>query len=375
MEGIVGAIPPEKPLFTTCLVVRLARCVIFFDFCFPFSILCYFWIMLIFAPFALLASMQAMSQLPPSQDPTLVPSQNIHHAQSGLVGGIAAAGSIDSDDFNRATLGTDWVQMGGSFSIVGNALSSAPGNAWIERLGSVVDYKDASTEFDLTASPVGLTYTAAVTGAGIDMLWTKIQSNSGGVYGNIGFFHGVNNGVRVGTYGGFFAITPVTGGHVRISISNGGDTMNVDIDEANDGVYEWHYESTGILAAFPSLGTGVGIGGWSATMDNWDLGDGPSLSLTITGACPAPVTIAVSGAGASASVAIAYGPAGSFVIPIGPCIGTVIDIRAPTLGGFFTADGAGNITLTTPPLGAGLCGLTVQAVDMSNCAVSNTATL
>ncbi|PCJ55254.1 MAG: hypothetical protein COA70_03155 [Planctomycetota bacterium] len=331
--------------------------------------------MLILTPLALLVSMQSMSQLPLSQDPTLSPSQTIHHAQKGLLGGVIAAGSIDSDDFNRASLGPDWTQMNGSFAITGNLLTSVSGNDWIQRLGSVVDYADATTEFDLTHSPPGLSYSAAVTGAGIDMLWTKIQSNAGGFYDNIGFYHDVNNGAVIGTYGGFFAITPVTGGHVRISISNGGDTMNIDIDEASDGVYEWHYESTGILAAFPNLGTGVGIGGWSATMDNWDLGDGPSLTLAIAGACPSPVTISVSGASAFASVAIAYGNAGSFTIPSGPCVGTVIDISAPTLGGFFPADASGNLSLTTPPLPAGLCGMTVQAVDMSNCAVSNTATL
>ena len=70
----------------------------------------------------------------------------------------------------------------------------------------------------------------------------------------------------------------------------------------------------------------------------------------------------------------AYGPAGTFIIPSGPCAGLSIDIGAPTLAGFFTANASGDLSISTT-LPAGACGLTVQAVDMATCTKSNSITL
>lgn len=333
---------------------------------------------MILTPVILLASQQ-MTPLPPSADPALaLGGYNLPPTmltQGSPHGGVLAAGSIDSDDFNRTALGPDWTDMsGGGFGITANRLSSSTGNHYMHRTGLAVPYQDATTEFDLLPNPTGLTYTGAITGDyGADRLWTKIQSNAGGLYDYIGFYH--LNGTASGlvTYGGFFAITPVNGGRVRMYVTNGGDTMNIDIDEGHDGVFEYHYESSGILTEWPGgLGTGTGMCAWDAQADNWDLGDGPSLSMT--GACPGPVTLDMSGMTASGSVAIAYGAAGSFVIPSGPCAGLVIDISGPTLAGFFTADAAGDLSISTT-LPAGVCGLTVQAVDMSSCTKTNTITL
>lgn len=101
-----------------------------------------------------------------------------------------------------------------------------------------------------------------------------------------------------------------------------------------------------------------------------DLGNGGGLVLAITGSCPGPMTVSVTGATASGSIAIAYGNAGSFIIPGGGCAGVNLAISSPTLAGFFTADASGNLTLS-PTVPAALCGLTVQVVDMSSCTASN----
>ncbi|PCJ54235.1 MAG: hypothetical protein COA70_06280 [Planctomycetota bacterium] len=99
------------------------------------------------------------------------------------------------------------------------------------------------------------------------------------------------------------------------------------------------------------------------------------FTLSILGNCPGPMTISVSGATPNGSVALAYGNAGSWTIPNGPCTGTVLDLAGvPTLAGFFNADAAGTLTLA-PNVPAGLCGRTLQAVDMTTCTVSNTVTL
>lgn len=136
---------------------------------------------------------------------------------------------------------------------------------------------------------------------------------------------------------------------MRIYVTDAEDTMNIDIDEDGDGVFEYHYESSGILAEFGgTLGAGLGIGGWATQSDNWALGDGPSGP-----------TLAVSG---------------SFTIAGGTCAGTTLDIGAPTLAGIFGADASGTLSLTVT-LPAGVCGLTVQAVDTSTCSASNSAVL
>jgi hypothetical protein len=287
--------------------------------------------------------------------------------------GVMNAGSIDSDDFNRALLGAGWTAQGfGNFTITNNALTSSSGNDWIQRAGLATNYVDATTEFDLGANPTGLTYSAAVTGAGSDMLWTKVQSNSGGVYDYCGFYHGVGAG-GWGSYGGFFAITPVTGGHVRIYVTNGGDTMNIDIDEANDGTYEYHYESSGILANFgTTLGTGVGIGGYNANCDNWALGDGPSGPIyTITGLVGGgTATLTVTGATAGGGVLIGYSltGAGPTMTPFG-----MVDMSAPiTQLPTLTADAAGVASLSTgiPSRATGFT-LYSQGADLASGALTN----
>lgn len=331
-------------------------------------------------------ALQAASPSAPLVDVTLLgPSQvgpvsspyapTVANAQrQGLI--ALAAGSIDSDDFNRPTLGSGWTQMGsGSMAISADTLTSGSGNDWMQRVGTTAAYEDATAEFDLLPNTAGMTsYVAMVTGIGSDQLYTKLQGSS--TYTNIGFYHGFNGG-GFGGYGGFVSITPVTGGHIRMYISNAGDTMNVDIDENFDGVYEYHYESSGIIAAFSgTLGTGVGIGGYNfMSMDNWALGDGPNgPTLVVTGACPGLSTFAITGADPFGPVGIVYGPAGSLTLPSGPCAGMSLDIAAPTIAGIFGADVTGGLTFSAT-LPAGACGATVQAVDLNNCAPSNAEVL
>ncbi|MFK5956382.1 MAG: hypothetical protein QM477_08070, partial [Planctomycetota bacterium] len=73
----------------------------------------------------------------------------------------------------------------------------------------------------------------------------------------------------------------------------------------------------------------------SPIVDNHEYG-GPNLS--ITGACLTGLTLSVSGAEPNAQLAIAHGTPGTFVIPIGACAGTTLDLATPTLAGFFNAD-------------------------------------
>lgn len=100
---------------------------------------------MIYLPLSLLlASMQAGAVNQQDLDPTIhmgpqTATQNsvvsFANASTSPYGGVFNAGSIDSDDFNRASLGAGWTQMGGSFSISGDMLVSGSGNYWIQRAG------------------------------------------------------------------------------------------------------------------------------------------------------------------------------------------------------------------------------------------------
>lgn len=99
---------------------------------------------------------------------------------------------------------------------------------------------------------------------------------------------------------------------------------------------------------------------------------GPTLGKS--GTCPGSMSVHVAGCTPGGGVAIIYGQAGSHVKGGAVCNGTVVRITRPTLCSVLNADASGNAgkTFNAPP---GACGLTVQAVDISTCATSNTVTL
>jgi hypothetical protein len=329
---------------------------------------------MIFASILALAPFAAQNPIDPTLDPQSMAQANQgnpNYVAGSVYGGVQNAGSLDSDDFNRATLGSGWTQNGsGTFAITNNTLTSAPStNDWIQRVGTNAPYQDQTTEFDLLPITSGLSYTAAVMGVGADMLYTKVQGSSS--YTNIGFYHGFNS--SGGSYGGFVGITAVSGGHVRIYLTNAGDTMNVDIDEFHDGVYEYHYEASGIIATLGgSLGTGVGIGGYNASLDNWQLGDGPSNPVyAITGlAGGGTATFTITNATAGAGVLIGYSLAGPGPTntPFGPVDMSPPISQLPTL----TADPSGVASLSSgiPGRASGFT-LYTQAVDLTAGVLSN----
>ena len=109
----------------------------------------------------------------------------------------------------------------------------------------------------------------------------------------------------------------------------------------------------------------------SPIVDNHEYG-GPNL--LITGPCPGQKTLTITGANSGARLAIAHGNAGSFIIPSGGCAGVELALATPSLAGFFNADATGSLSLTfNPP--AGLCGRSVQVIDLSSCLVSQVAIL
>lgn len=105
------------------------------------------------------------------------------------------------------------------------------------------------------------------------------------------------------------------------------------------------------------------------------LGQCSDYQLSITGACPGTVTVFWGGAPPASTQGLIIGNTiGSFTIPPGPCVGTVICIQGavmlvpPTFG-----TGPAGVGSVTGTVGAGACGRYLIAVTNfgSPCKVSN----
>ncbi|MHC4823045.1 MAG: hypothetical protein ACYTEP_03405 [Planctomycetota bacterium] len=310
---------------------------------------------------------QQSGPLPQEADSTLNLSGGSSSGGSGVVAGSSSSGF---DDFNRANgpLGPDWGVGSGSYEILNNQFANVgSANGWALYNGATSLYDQAVIEFDLEPNPSTLAYTAAIIGAGgTEMTFTKIQGSP--TYTNVGFYVGVNGG-GVSGYGGFFTITAVTGGRVQVYVTNGGDTMNADIDEDFDGVYEYHYEASGLIASgiAGQLGDQVGLSAYSTASraDNFSVnGAGPEPVLALLDVIPGQfMTFDVSNmdVGSSAVIVLSSLGPGPTITPFGEIEVTQPWRQTPP----FLADSQGilNFTSTLPP---GASGQTffMQAVEM-----------
>lgn len=172
-----------------------------------------------------------------------------------------------------------------------------------------------------------------------------------------------------------FSIDPTSGaatylGDAGVSVSDNGLAVDTDtgmyyIAELGGQVYS--IDPTTFAAT--NIYSGSSFTGATVIPDG-----GQRFTLRLSGTCPGPVTVDITGATPGGTVAIAYSRtgAGSFTIPSGPCAGRALPIDRARLGTTTTANGAGMRTLT-PTFGAGLCGISVVAVDVATCSVSNVA--
>lgn len=100
---------------------------------------------------------------------------------------------------------------------------------------------------------------------------------------------------------------------------------------------------------------------------------GPVLSLF--GVCPGTVSLELSNATPNGNVGLGFGTSeGSVTLPSGPCAGTEIGLADPTLLTVVTADSEGDISFDQN-VGAGVCGLLLQALDVTTCGPSNVASV
>jgi hypothetical protein len=329
------------------------------------------------------ATAQQMIQVPSSLDQTLVPGAAVTSAP--MVGARATAAC---DDFNRATLGTDWVSINGSPGIFGDMFGSGSGNSHAQHATASVNYDAAVISFDLPDAPSQLTYGAASHGlGGSQNLYTKVQCQSPyGAYNFLGFY--VGNGSPGGYSGsGFFALTtPVVGGLVTVYIdpNSGGDVVVIDIDEDRDGNVDYTYTAAGVNGISGQFGTGIGLGAFSSSfgsLDDFELNGGCAPvgpQLAATGTAGGTMTFDFSGFTPNGGIAVVYGPAGSLT-GAAPCGSVTVDLTPinfppPSQLILLTADANGDAQLVQGVPGPAV-GLRVQAVDLTACTVSNFITI
>lgn len=312
------------------------------------------------------AAAQQVGPLPPGSDPTL--QQPGVGVGPGGGGNTLLGGSAGFDDFNRpdGPLGADWSIGSGNYEIRSNKFANVgAANGWMRYDGATSLYENAVIEFDLEPSPTTLAYNAAIIGAGgTDMTFTKVQGT--GTYTNVGFYHGINGG-GISGYGGFFSITPVVGGRVRVYVTDAGDTMNCDIDENGDGTFEYHYEASGLIASglAAQLGQEVGLSVYStfSRADDFSVnGAGPEPVLAVTEVVPgAFMTIDISNLeeGSQALLLLSSQGAGPTMTPFGEIAVSQPWRRTPL---FPAVQGVVNFTSTLPP-GASGATFFMQAVE------------
>lgn len=98
------------------------------------------------------------------------------------------------------------------------------------------------------------------------------------------------------------------------------------------------------------------------------------IGLTVAGNCPGAVRISIENSTPHGWVALIYGNAGSSIKAGPPCQGLTMSVGAATLRRLLRADASGEVDYMTSA-SSSHCGLTLQVVDVTNCAASNTVVL
>jgi hypothetical protein len=338
--------------------------------------------------FALAGSLSAQGiQLDESQDLSLrdgMISVNVHNGSGG-------ARASACDDFNRANggVGAGWTDVSGTQMIVSNQVTNAGalGNAWMRKVGTTEPYATSRVELDLVANPGGSSrYSAAVLGEdglGGNMLYVKVQNQTGlAGYSNYAFYVGFNGGGRPG-YGGFFSFgfqLDAANDGCHMLVETVGDVTQLRLDDDLNGVYEHNFTSGGTVASMGlAFGNNVGYGAWSAgTADNWELNDGcggcAAPTLSVTGATAGgTATATVDCATASSAVVVAYSLAGGGPVTVTVGCGTVtVNVTPPVTQVNLVSNASGTAAFTTNvPAGTTGVNVWVTGFDVASCTPTN----
>jgi hypothetical protein len=96
-----------------------------------------------------------------------------------------------------------------------------------------------------------------------------------------------------------------------------------------------------------------------------------TLQVDVSGSCPGPLTFDISGGVPNGRVMLAVADnAGQFALSGSVCAETVVDLESPTVFAPTLLDGNGEASLTRT-IGPTACGKKLQALDLTECRVSN----
>jgi len=252
----------------------------------------------------------------------------------------------------------------------------------------------ATTNLDsvrgLAFSGAGTLYAAndsSGTGIGLDDIYVvNTTTGAATLVGSTGYFgiqglayangnlYAWETGSGSGFGEGLMIVNTSTGAATDVDVSVGGSGFEVQtICSSPGGVLYGARDALYTISAVTGVTTLVGSGGYGDVRGiEFKGGGGPALSKS--GSCPGPVTLTVAGCTPNRPVAMLYGNPGTFTYGGTPCTGITLDMSSPTLAGVLTANGGGvaSISFNAPP---GVCGKTVQAVNVATCTKSNTIIL
>jgi len=159
-----------------------------------------------------------------------------------------------------------------------------------------------------------------------------------------------------------------------------GQTRRVSKDDAD-------VQGNGVSLALPAISADGQVVAFASQADNLVPGDtngvadvfvhdrlGSTLTLTVLGSCPGALRVTVRNATPHGRIVIACGPAGAFVRTTPPCAGLQLSVTAPAHVRIARALAGGSAEANLQA-GPGLCGLSVQAVDLTTCAPTNVIVL
>jgi archaellum component FlaF (FlaF/FlaG flagellin family) len=131
----------------------------------------------------------------------------------------------------------------------------------------------------------------------------------------------------------------------------------------------------GRCVAFPSFASNLVPGDTNGQPDAFVHDRGVvGIGLTVAGNCPGAVRISIENAASHGWIALIYGNAGSSIKTGPPCQGLTMSVGAATLRRLLRANASGEVDYMTNA-SSSHCGLTLQVVDVTNCAASNTVVL
>jgi hypothetical protein len=199
-------------------------------------------------------------------------------AAAVLAASVPALGQW-SDDFNRpdGPIGANWNSLGGTFVVQSNqGRSTGFGIQGIQYAAANAPYTAHAMSVDAICEGAGLQYVALLSGlGGGNNLYIKVQSqNALGTFDTFGIYQGTNGGGWGGVGTGFFQLTaPFAAARMTVTISNGGDHLQLDFDTDFNGTPDQTYLADGVNQISSAFGTGWGIGAFNASVfDNWNVG-------------------------------------------------------------------------------------------------------